>query len=134
MPHAAPSDATLELVTRFENLFISRDLDAIMACMTDDPVFEHVAPPTASVGRHQGRERVRALFASLEECFPRYTLEVTDVIATECRAACQYTLRWRQPDGSEGQARGAEVFRIRDGKIAEKLTYVTLCSAVGQSP
>lgn len=126
MQHANKSDATLDLVTRFENLFNTRDLDAIMACMTDDPVFEHVAPPTSSVGRHQGRERVRALFASLEQHFPRYTLEMTDVFATDNRAACQYTLRWRHPDGSEGLARGADVFTIRDGKIAEKLSFVTL--------
>lgn len=120
------SNATLELVTRFESLFNSRDLDAIMACMTDDPVFEHVAPPSASVGRHRGRAAVRAVFESLEQHFPDYTLEMTDIFATGSRAACQYTLRWRQPDGSEGSARGADLFTIRDGKIAEKLTYATL--------
>lgn len=126
MPQTTKSESTIELVTRFENLFNSRDIDAIMACMTDDPVFEHVAPPSASVGRHQGPAAVRAVFESLEEHFPQYTLEVTDLFATDGRAACRFTLRWRQPDGSEGLARGADLFTIRDGKIAEKLTYATV--------
>jgi ketosteroid isomerase-like protein len=42
------TDATLALVTRFENGFNSRDLDTLRADMTEDCVFEHVAPPAAS--------------------------------------------------------------------------------------
>ena len=38
------TEATLALVTRFENEFNTRDLDALMADRTEDCVFEHVAP------------------------------------------------------------------------------------------
>jgi len=38
------TEATLALVTRFENEFNTRDLDALMADRTEDCVLEHVAP------------------------------------------------------------------------------------------
>ena len=31
--------------------------------------------------------------------------------------------RWMR-DGQEGHVRGVDVFRVRDGKVAEKLSYV----------
>ena len=42
------------------------------------------------------------------------------------RNACRWVMKWRQPDGSDGYARGVDIFTVPDGKIAEKLTYVTL--------
>jgi hypothetical protein len=35
-------------------------------------------------------------------------------------------MRWPLPEGGEGIGRGVDIFTVRDGKIAEKLTYVTL--------
>ena len=46
------TEATLALITRFEGGFNTRDIDAMMADMTDDCVFEHVAPEDVSFGRH----------------------------------------------------------------------------------
>jgi hypothetical protein len=69
------ADATLALVTRFENGFNTRDLDALMADMTEDCVFEHVAPAAASFGRHEGQHAVRAVWQSMDEHFPGYPLD-----------------------------------------------------------
>lgn len=95
---AAATDTTVEVVTRFESGFNTRDIDAIMADMTDDSVFEHVAPEAVSFGRHEGQAAVRVLWG---------------------------ILRWRQADRTEGLIRGVDVFRLRDGKIAEQLMYAT---------
>jgi hypothetical protein len=46
------------LVTRFENGFNTRDLDALITDMTEDCVFEHVAPAAVSFGRHEGQAAV----------------------------------------------------------------------------
>jgi ketosteroid isomerase-like protein len=37
-----------------------------------------------------------------------------------------WTRRWPLAEGGEGTARGVDIFRVRDGKIAEKPTYVTM--------
>ena len=44
------TETTVELVTRFENAFSTYDVDALMADMTYDCVFEHVAPAAVSFG------------------------------------------------------------------------------------
>ena len=119
------TDTTLELVTRFENGFSPLDVDAVMADMTEDCVFEHVAPEAVSLGRHEGQAAVRAAWESLEAHFPGYKFEVEEVFAAGDRAACRWTLRWRQPDGTDASMRGADIFTVRDGKIAEKYTYAT---------
>lgn len=118
--------STLTLITRFENGFNARDVDALMADMTEDTVFEHVAPPNASIGRFVGRAAVRAVFSSLEEHFPRFDLRAVDIFAHDDRAACRWEMTWDLADGTRAHARGADLFRVRDGKIAEKLTYLTL--------
>lgn len=121
----AGSETAVEVITRFENGFNARDVDALMADMTDDCVFEHVAPAAVSFGRHEGQAAVRAVWESLEEHFPGFAFEIEEIFGVGDRGACRWTLRWRQADGSEGMIRGADVFRLRDGRIAEKLMYAT---------
>lgn len=120
------TDETLTVVTRFENGFNARDLDATMTDMTEDAVFEHVAPPGKSIGRFEGRDAVRAVFASLDEHFPNFDLRATEIFAQGDRATCRWEIEWDGPDGGRAHARGVDVFRMRDGMIAEKLTYMTL--------
>ena len=104
---ATTTDTTLELVTRFENAFSPLDVDALMADMTEDCVFEHVAPEAVSLGRHEGQAAVRAVWESMETHFPGYSFEVADIFAAGDRAACRWTLRWRpslpprRPDSSQ---------------------------------
>jgi ketosteroid isomerase-like protein len=117
---------TVALVTRFENGFNTRDVDALMADMTEDCVFEHVAPAAVSFGRHEGQEAVRAVWESMDEHFPGYTQEIVDILALGERACCRYVLRWKDADGGDAALHGVDVITVRGGKIAEKLTYGTL--------
>ena len=126
MPAPTATETTVELVTRFENNFNTYDTDALMADMTDDCVFEHVAPASVSLGRHEGQAAVRAVWESLKEHFPGYRFDIEDIFGVGDRCACRWTVTWRQADGSTGTGRGVDIFTVRDGKIAEKLTYVTL--------
>lgn len=124
---ATRTEATLALIKRFEAKFSSpTDVDGLMADMTEDTVFEHMAPPAVSFGRHEGQAAVRAVWASLDEHFPGYAMTMDDIFAHDNRATARWTMRWRNPDGSDGLARGVDIFTVRDGKISEKLTYVTL--------
>ncbi len=126
MPAVSATETAVELVTRFENTFNTYDVDALMADMTDDCVFEHIAPAAVSFGRHEGQAAVRAVWESLAEHFPGYQFAIDDVFGSGDRCACRWTMTWRPAEGGTATARGVDVFRVRDGKIAEKLTYVTL--------
>ena len=126
MPATTATESAVELITRFENTFNTYDPDALMADMTEDCVFEHVAPAAVSFGRHEGQAAVRAVWVSLADHFPGYRFEIEDVFGTGDQCACRWSMTWRLPEGGTGTARGVDVFRVRDGKIAEKLTYVTV--------
>ena len=126
MPATSATETTVDLVTRFENNFNTYDVDALMADMTDDCIFEHVAPASVSLGRHEGQAAVRAVWESLQTHFPGHRFEIEDVFGTGDRCACRWTMRYPLPEGGEGVGRGVDIFTARDGKIAEKLTYVTL--------
>ena len=126
MPAPTATESAVDLVTRFENNFNTYDVDALMADMTDDCVFEHVAPAGVSLGRHEGQAAVREVWQSLQAHFPGHRFEVEDIFGAGDRCACRWVLRWPLADGGEGSARGVDIFRISEGKIAEKLTYVTM--------
>ncbi|HVK00584.1 MAG TPA: nuclear transport factor 2 family protein [Gemmatimonadales bacterium] len=126
MPATSATETTVDLVTRFENTFNTHDVDALMADMSEDCVFEHVAPAAVSFGRHEGQAAVRAVWESLATHFPGYRFDIEDIFGAGDRCACRWSLEWSPPEGGKGTARGVDIFTVRDGKIAEKLTYVTM--------
>ena len=96
----------------------NQDVDAIMALMTDDCVFEN-SGPAPDGERAEGQAQVRAVWERLFRATPTGRFEREEVIVTGDRAVTRWKATW---DG--GQVRGIDVFRIRDGKIAEKLSYM----------
>ena len=119
------TEQTLTVAKRFEASFNRHDPDALMADMTEDCVFEHIEPTGTGFGRHEGQAAVRAVWASLPEHFPNYRFETEDIFATGNRCAYRWRLTWDLSDGGQGQLRGVDVYTLRDGKIAEKYTYVS---------
>ena len=119
-------DQIITLVTEFEECFNTGDIEGLMSRMTEDTVFEHMAPPEVSVGRHEGQNAVRAVWESMPDHFPGAHFSVDDVFAAGNRCTCQYTLTFKGKDGETIIRRGVDVFRISDGKISEKLAYLEL--------
>ena len=116
------AEESLAVVDRFNEAFGRADVDAIMALMTDDCVFESTSPPPDGE-RCVGQAAVRAFwerfFAGTES--PKFTAEDT------FGAGDRVTVRWRftwGDGGAGGHVRGVDVIRVRDGKVAEKLAYV----------
>ena len=123
MTASAATDATLALVQGFEAAFNRHDVDAVMAAMTDDCVFEIVAPAERGGRRWEGQAAVRTAWTGLEEAFPGYAFETEDVFACGDRCAYRWTLRWDRPEGGRGRIRGIDTYTVRNGKIARKYTY-----------
>jgi uncharacterized protein (TIGR03086 family) len=115
-----PSHAAL---ARFSAAFGSGDVDAIMARMTDDCVFESTGPAPDGQ-RHEGQAAVRAVwegfFGNTKD--PKFTDE--DTFVSGDRACVRWRFTWTNDDGSQGHVRGVDVIRLRDGLVSEKLSYV----------
>jgi ketosteroid isomerase-like protein len=122
----APIASTQALVDRFLDSWNRHDVDAIMADMTDDCVFEIVAPQDKGGGRWEGQAAVRGIFQAIEGMFPGYRFVAEDSFVCGDRGALQWRLTWDLPEGGTGNARGIDVYSFRDGKIAAKIDYFTL--------
>jgi uncharacterized protein (TIGR03086 family) len=119
-PHWSTADA---VVARFGSAFDRQDIEAVMALVTDDCVFESTSPAPDGT-RFEGAADVRAewekLFANTHD--PRFETEETVVLGD--RAVVRWQYSWQEPSGGRGHVRGVDVLRLRDGKIAEKFSYV----------
>jgi len=114
--------ATLAAVTRFNEAFNDHDVARIMAAMTEDCVFENTRPAPDGE-RLEGQARVRQAWETLFVRSPRARFETEEMFAHGDRCVVRWVYHWER-DGSKGHVRGVDVFRVRDGKVAEKLSYV----------
>lgn len=107
----------LAAVHRFTTAFDAKDVDAIMAAMTPDCVFEDTTAPDGT--RHVGAAAVRAAWQTLFAGSPDARFTVEELVA----AGDRVVQRWRY-DWGDGHVRGVDLFAVRDGRVAEKLSYV----------
>ncbi len=114
--------ATLDVVNRFNDAFNRHDVDAVMAAMTDDCVFDSTRP-SPDGERHVGQEAVRAFWQAFFERSPHARFETEEIFAAGDRCVVRWIYRWRR-DGQEGHVRGVDIVKVREGKVAEKLSYV----------
>jgi ketosteroid isomerase-like protein len=107
----------LEVVTAFGSTWAAHDLDAALAMVTDDCVFDATGPaPDGS--RHVGPDAIRAAWRPIfDDTASRFTAEDT-FTAGDRVVQC-----WRY-DWDGGHVRGVDVFRVRGDKVAEKCSYV----------
>jgi ketosteroid isomerase-like protein len=116
------TQVTLETVNKFNAAFNLHDVDAIMALMTDDVVFENTRP-TPDGEKFVGQEKVRAFWAQMFERSPQARFETEEIFAAEDRCVVRWVYHWVK-EGKPGHIRGVDVFRVRDGKVSEKFSYV----------
>jgi len=119
---ADETKATLEAVDRFNDAFNRHDVDAVMAAMTDDCVFENTSPPEGR--RYEGKDQVRAAWEEFFAASPDAHFDGEDVIVAGDRCIVQWQYTWSNDDGTKSSLRGVDVLRVRDGKVAEKFAYV----------
>lgn len=89
-----------------------------MAAMTDDCVFDNTGPAPDGE-RYEGAAAVSAFWERFFGANPQARFETEEQFAAGDRCV----VRWRYDWGS-GHLRGIDVFRVRDGLVAEELCYV----------
>ena len=110
-------DDALAVIDAFGAAWAAHDLDAALALVTDDCVFDATGPApdgTRAEGKGAIREAWAPIFADTESRFePEETFAAGDRVVQ----------RWRY-SWTDGHIRGVDVMRVRDGLVAEKLSYV----------
>ena len=113
------TEQTLAIIERFNAAFNRHDVDEIMALMTEDCLFENTSP--APDGEpYRGQAAVRDFWEQFFKNAPQAHFDWEEIFASGDRATVRWTYHWSET----GYIRGVDVFRLRDGKVAEKLSYV----------
>jgi ketosteroid isomerase-like protein len=112
------------VVERFNLAFNRHDVDAVMALSTPDTVLETTLPRPAG-RRLRGQVAVRRYWNAFFASAPHARFRTEEIFASGDRCVVRWRFRWGvDRPGRPGYVRGVDVFRIRHGKIAEKLAYV----------
>ena len=117
------SARTRAVVEAFNHAFNRQDVAGVMALMTGDCVFENTAPAPDGT-RVEGQAAVRAAFAEFFRQSPQARFEWEEVVVMGDRCAVRWVYHWGGAGDEASHVRGIDLFRLRDGKIAEKLSYV----------
>ena len=126
MPAIGPDDSDADLLTlldRFAAAWNRHDLDAIMAMMTDDCVFQASAGPDVDGQRSEGKAAVRAAYAAVFAVFPDARWADARHLVAGLRGVSEWTFVGTQGDGLRVEVTGCDLFTFRDGKIAIKNSY-----------
>ena len=105
------------VVTSFGAAWAAHDLGAALQLVCEDCVFDATGPAPDGT-RYVGRDAVeRAWRPIFEDRSTRF--ETEEAFSAGDRVVQRWRYIW---DG--GHVRGVDIFRLRDGKVAEKLSYV----------
>ncbi len=105
------------IVEAFGRAWSDHDLDAALALVTDDCVFDATGPAPDGllhVGPLAIRDAWRPIFDDRSSQF-----QAEETFASGDRVIQLWRYSW---DG--GHIRGVDIFKVRDGRVAEKRSYV----------
>jgi ketosteroid isomerase-like protein len=110
------------VVEQFNEAFNNHDVSGIMALMTEDCVFENTRPAPDGT-RIVGQAAVRSFWTEFFQRSPQARFESEEIFEAGDRCVVRWIYQWVR-DGTKGHVRGVDLFRVRDGKVAEKFSYV----------
>jgi ketosteroid isomerase-like protein len=116
------AETALDLATRYRDAFFARDVEAIMALVTPDFVFENVTGGE----RVEGADAARRHIAGLHARWPDMTFEEREggLTAGAGLAVAEWTARATHPDsGRRIEWDGVDVIQVRGGRVCRNAVY-----------
>lgn len=107
----------LKVVTEFGAAWADHDLAAALGLITEDCVFDATGPSPDGT-RCVGVDAIRAVWQPIFDD-PDSVFEEEEIF----EAGDRVVQRWRY-SFEGGHVRGVDLFRVRDGRVAEKFSYV----------
>ena len=116
-------ESATRVVLAFNEAFNRHDVAGMMQFMSDDCVFENTAPaPDGTV--YNGKEAVAQFWQGFFRESPRAHIEIEEVFGMGFRCVMRWRDDWVDEAGEKGYVRGVDIFKLKNGLISEKLSYV----------
>ena len=116
-------ESATRLILEFNQAFNRHDVAGMMQLMSDDCVFENTKPaPDGAVV--SGKEDVTKFWQDFFRESPQAHIEIEEIFGFGERCIMRWRYSWVDKGGEKGHVRGVDIFRVRNGFIHEKLSYV----------
>lgn len=116
-------ESATRIVLEFNEAFNRHDVAGMMKLMSDECIFENTYPaPDGS--RYSRKEAVTQFWQDFFRESSQAHIEIEEIFGLGERCVLRWRYNWVDMDGKQGHIRGVDIFRVRDGSILEKLSYV----------
>ena len=116
-------ESAIRVVLEFNKAFNRHDVASMMQLMSDDCVFETTDPaPDGAV--YSGKEVVTHFWQDFFRESPHAHIEIEEIFGFGERCIMRWRYSWVDMGEKKGHIRGVDIFRVRNGSIREKLSYV----------
>ena len=116
-------ESAVRVVLDFNEAFNRHDVAEMMNLLSDDCVFEETFPaPDGAV--ISGKEAISELLQNFIHESPNAHIEVEEIFGMGFRCVMRWRYDWVDNEGKQGHVRGVDIFKLKDGLICEKLSYV----------
>jgi len=119
----AKVESAMRLVFAFNDAFNQHDIEGMMKLMSDDCVFENTSPaPDGTV--YKGKGVVTQFWRDFFRESPSAHIVVEEIFGLGNHCIMRWRYDWVEVSGIKGHVRGVDIFKIKEGFISEKLSYV----------
>ena len=116
-------ESAIRLVLEFNEAFNRHDVAGMLKLMSDNCVFENTDPaPDGAV--YSGKAAITRFWQDFFCASPHAHIEIEEVFSLGERCIMRWRYAWVDAAGKEGHVRGVDIFRVRNGSICEKFSYV----------
>jgi predicted SnoaL-like aldol condensation-catalyzing enzyme len=116
-------ESVIRIVLQFNDAFNRHDVAGMMALMSADCVFENTTPAPDG-RRYEGKEAVTLFWQEFFYQSPKAHIRIEEIFSAGHHCIMRWSYEWADAAGKPGHVRGVDVFRIKDGLICEKFSYV----------
>lgn len=116
-------ESAMRLVLAFNDAFNQHDVEGMMKLMSEDCVFENTAPAPDGTA-YKGKDAVTQFWRDFFSESPSAHIEIEEIFGLGNHCIMRWRYDWVDVSGTNGHVRGVDIFKIRDGFISEKLSYV----------
>ncbi len=116
-------ESAIRVVLEFNEAFNRHDVEGMMRRMSEDCVFENTSPaPDGTI--YRGKEAVSRFWQEFFQKSPHARIEIEEIGGLGNRCIMRWKYFWVDEEGEQGHVRGVDIFRVENGLIREKLSYV----------
>ena len=116
-------ESAIRVVLEFNKAFNRHDVAGMMQLTSDDCIFEN-SDPAPDGALYSGKEAVTQFWQNFFRGSPRAHIEIEEIFGFGERCIMRWKYSWVDKGDNKGHIRGVDIFRVRNGLISEKQSYV----------